>query len=168
MSAQQQKEVLNELLLDEGPPREGERKRKYIDIDENYHFTCSRCSVSPTCLVCHSEKLKEPSDDNEAENGDAKAEDKKPEETEEQHLLFRCLRCKQACHYEHRKHVLRICLTIVKDPFEDDEEPDLQDIAGFYQKGTTRNDRWLCHQCHEWIWNVEIVGFSPSQTTLLR
>lgn len=60
--------------------------------------------------------------------------------------LFRCLRCRQAAHYEHLK---------VPEPLG--ENPDLAEIAHHYQTQTDDGDAWTCHQCRASPWGIDIV-----------
>ena len=110
--------MLSDLLAVEGPPREGHRPRRAVAIDESTSFVCTRCSSDPTCFVCHKEKVKTkvqtqvPNgvEDGKADEGavedrpdeDVAMDEKKDDEdVDEAPLLFRCLRCHQACHYQH-------------------------------------------------------------------
>jgi hypothetical protein len=47
----------------------------------------------------------------------------------------------------------------VSDPFEADEDHDLNDIAYHYQTPLNKNDAWHCHMCRDWVWTVDIVGY---------
>ncbi|KAL7423006.1 hypothetical protein Q5752_002304 [Cryptotrichosporon argae] len=60
--------------------------------------------------------------------------------------LFRCIRCRQAAHYEH-----------LKNPFHDDEEHTLNDIAEHYQTRSSAGQAWFCHQCRDWQQTVDLV-----------
>ncbi len=106
--------MLSTILEKEGPPPEGQRKRKSIGIDESTNFVCARCSSNPKCLVCLEEKVHEArkANGNTGERSEVGEGDMKPMEVNERKsedqtdiaapLLFRCWRCKQAAHYEHR------------------------------------------------------------------
>ncbi|OWZ62862.1 hypothetical protein AYX15_05060 [Cryptococcus neoformans] len=60
--------------------------------------------------------------------------------------LFRCLRCRQAAHYEH-----------LKVPKSLGGNPDLEEIAHNYQTHTDDGDAWTCHQCRASPWGIDIV-----------
>lgn len=95
MSANQKRAVLDHFLDTEGPKA---LKRRFVGIDETAPFVCARCTADPRCLVCHEERIS------------SKAKEQRESEdiemvgaSEEAPLFFRCLRCRQACHYEHCK-----------------------------------------------------------------
>ena len=114
--------MVHAIIDKEGPPREGQTKRLSIGIDESTSFVCSRCSSHPKCSFCHQEKLHiDHTDNGRIYKGKNPVELPREEEKGEvepmevdgkggkgivEHpalLLFRCLRCKQAWHYEHRE-----------------------------------------------------------------
>jgi hypothetical protein len=124
--------VLIELQAKEGPVEHGRRKIRGVEIHEEATFTCSKCSVSLGCLVCHKDKPPDEGDgpkdasptagghsitnghDKRADvDGDGdmpeanaspyKKENQDEDEEQESYLRFRCFRCKQEAHYEHCK-----------------------------------------------------------------
>jgi hypothetical protein len=144
LASNQKKDVLADLQAAEGPVEHGCRKIRGVGINEEASFTCSKCSTSLGCLVCHRDKIVDPPqaeavpDGSTKENGeggrtvsresaskagipdgaidlttdDEKEADKVVDEgmdsdapiaDEDDHLRFRCYRCKQEAHYEHRK-----------------------------------------------------------------
>jgi hypothetical protein len=128
LSDSQRKKVLVELQLQEGPVEHGCRKIRGVKIDEEASFLCGRCTPGSKCLVCHEDKVSAAhlgttanSDANGA-NGHGVKQEKAAEgdvemddgvstkidtavekQDDEGYLLFRCYRCKQEAHYEHRK-----------------------------------------------------------------
>ena len=48
----------------------------------------------------------------------------------------------------------------VRNPFPAKEKHTLYEIAASYQRPTATyaKDGWLCHQCREWVWNVDLVS----------
>ena len=153
-------------------------------IDETVDFTCARCAAGEGCMVCKGgpwqqggENVHETNAKGEAkiEGGDdvEMKEDMSAEPVEKKWKpFFRCYRCKQTCHYGHctyRPLIARgppsylragrsAAHDAVRDPFQDEEKHDLNDIAEAYQKPFTRNDPWTCHCCREWIWTVDMVS----------
>jgi len=113
----------------EGPVEHGRRKIREVEIDEEASFLCSKCSTNPKCMVCHQNKLPENPKEEVKPNGDILSitdptkhtnddeartsvsqtakddmeEEEKVEEDDDGPLRFRCFRCKQEAHYEHRK-----------------------------------------------------------------
>lgn len=94
----------------------GRAKIKHVGVDEEASFLCVRCETPGGCLVCHQDKLpggvqEEEGSANEGtgdKNRDAKDVDgdvemKEDREEEDEMLRFRCVRCKQEAHYQHRK-----------------------------------------------------------------
>lgn len=92
--------MLNKLAMQEGPPPKGERKRQSVRIDEAFEIKCRRCTEQPDCFVCNEPDLPPPKKHND--------EDEVAEVVDElrSNLKFRCTRCKQSAHYEHREYVL--------------------------------------------------------------
>lgn len=113
LGANQKQEVLLAILDTEGPPREGQPRRRSVGIGETATFTCSRCSKHPECFVCHKGKIAVGEVDQLTTGGakgssemasmDIKGMDRANGSEPSAALLFRCLRCKQAVHYEHCK-----------------------------------------------------------------
>ena len=127
LAANQKKDVLLDLADHQRPPGPGEKRRRSVGIDERATFTCAKCTTNPKCFVCYNAKLptakqdqqqdvKAVTNDDVAENDtnmDVDVEEgSKPEINEDDAegdeegqgdgtLLFRCHRCKQACHYAH-------------------------------------------------------------------
>lgn len=102
------REVLWDIADVEGPPREGEKKRRSVKIDETFEFMCARCTSGAGCMVCH--KGPKPSSHwEDAKQSYVEPETKAEGEEKEQRdktpkaIMFRCFRCKQSCHYDHRK-----------------------------------------------------------------
>lgn len=109
----------------------GRAKIKHVGVDEQATFVCVRCDASSGCMVCHHDKIPKEVEENSedptkdkvtenksknAEEGDGDVEMKEvkidekneeeqedQEEEEEEILRFRCVRCKQEAHYEHRE-----------------------------------------------------------------
>lgn len=83
-------------------------------------------------------------------------------------LRFRCFRCKQGAHYEHREliHYLlmsgsKLTRTVPKPPrATDTDEWSVLDRAEYYQNvsGVNGRNAWFCHQCREWTSTVDIVS----------
>ncbi|ORY30527.1 SNF2 family N-terminal domain-domain-containing protein [Naematelia encephala] len=149
LSAQQKKDVLTELLDQEGPLV----KRKSLAIDETATFKCSRCTADPTCYACHQDTLKPEAEEkvsggeNKAEDGDSDIMEVDPPEIKTQPLKFRCVRCRLGFHYEH-----------MKDPFNDAKRHSLQERADWYQNSYVKSEAaWTCHLCREWIWTVDLI-----------
>lgn len=94
-------------------------------MDEGATFTCSRCEAFPVCFVCEQThvKVSRPNTPAAADDGEAREKAKKNSQPGAEDepitidddeeggliksapapLLFRCDRCKQAAHYEHRE-----------------------------------------------------------------
>ncbi|WWC88517.1 uncharacterized protein L201_003428 [Kwoniella dendrophila CBS 6074] len=176
LSIDQKKDVLADLREREGSPEEGEKPRRSVEIDESYNFVCAKCTLNPECFVCHeddisqnsknsaklSDKNKEEGEKDKAEEDDDEImeidnpdQDKKEKEEKEQEDIvpkFRCLRCKQCVHYEH-----------LEVPHSLGKNPSLPRIAYHYQNHTNEGSAWICHQCREWIWLVDIIiAWRPS------
>ncbi len=110
----QRKDLLDKLAMQEGPPPKGQRKRHSVRIDEGFQIQCRRCTEQPDCFVCEKPDLP-PVETKERAGGKgdiAKGEDVDMEANEAANeaedelrstLRFRCLRCKQGAHYEHRE-----------------------------------------------------------------
>ncbi|ORX37279.1 SNF2 family N-terminal domain-domain-containing protein [Kockovaella imperatae] len=80
-------------------------------------------------------------------NGDADEAENSPEA--EAALMFRCVRCKLACHYLHHCSASEVGV-----------DSSLARKASWYQE-TPR--QWTCHQCRDWIWPVDIIcAWRPS------
>jgi len=117
LSPQQQKDVRWALMDIEGPPAPGERKRTSVRIDETFEFTCARCAAGGKCMVCNEgPRVIESADEirvkeNARADGqgdvEMKDEDLRKEAEQRYKPFFRCYRCKQACHYEHRESTSR-------------------------------------------------------------
>ena len=120
LGGNQKKDVLNTILAREGPPAEGEPRRKAIRIDESATFVCSRCNNDPRCFVCVAGKVESKGKKTSVEGAKAgsgdggtmvgddeplevSGRDEQGEETDDATLLFRCWRCKQAAHYPCRE-----------------------------------------------------------------
>ncbi|WWC62726.1 uncharacterized protein I303_105323 [Kwoniella dejecticola CBS 10117] len=177
-----QKEIITELRQREGSPPPGQRLRRSIAIDESASFVCAKCSLDPACFVCHQDHSNASTahpghDPNELQDDDISKEPKKDvkmdvddvppvlesetgqkapitieEEDQDAIPKFRCIRCKQGVHYQH--------LTVPRSLGED---PTLPEIAYHYKNRTSEGEAWLCHQCREWIWTVDIViAWRPS------
>nr|XP_019045482.1 hypothetical protein I302_05872 [Kwoniella bestiolae CBS 10118]OCF24412.1 hypothetical protein I302_05872 [Kwoniella bestiolae CBS 10118] len=172
----QKKDVLTDIREREGSPAEGEKRRRSVAVDESATFICAKCVLNPDCFVCHKDKIKEknpkPESKEDAEGGKANdvnrsekmdvddPENRKPQEeeveveAEEEETIpkFRCLPCKQSVHYEH-----------LDVPHSLGQDPSLPEVAFHYQHETDGGDAWICHQCREWIWTVDIViAWRPS------
>ncbi|WVQ83032.1 hypothetical protein IAT38_005170 [Cryptococcus sp. DSM 104549] len=68
------------------------------------------------------------------------------ESDEQEILLFRCLRCKQAAHYEH-----------LRAPPSLGPSPTAARVARYYQYPSEEGPAWNCHLCHDWPWAVDII-----------
>lgn len=120
LSPAQQKKVLAEIAA-RSPDEAG---RRSIGIDEAATFTCSRCEAYPVCFVCQKSHIKvsRPATPESVDGESAQDTAKKPSQPGAEGepidvdddeggliksapapLLFRCDRCKQAVHYEHRE-----------------------------------------------------------------
>lgn len=106
-----------ELQDKAGPVEFGNPKIRTVAIDEEAQFYCVKCSIPDACFVCHgkditaAEAVKQ--DDEVANSGvddevviTGTSELVKPntngaDSTEK--LMFRCERCQQCVHYEHRE-----------------------------------------------------------------
>lgn len=106
LGATQQQDALQHLAKKEGPPGLGVKKRKEVTIDESVTFQCRKCFKSPNCVYCNQAEI-QPEDDEEDGNDAASNGDKVSEASDgPPHIQFRCLRCTQSAHYEHRKLIL--------------------------------------------------------------
>ncbi|ORY25961.1 SNF2 family N-terminal domain-domain-containing protein [Naematelia encephala] len=90
LSAQQKKDVLTDLA-----------------IDETATFKCSRCTADPTCYACHQDTLK-PEAEEKVSGGEKQGgrwglryHGGGSPEIKTQPLKFRCVRCRLGFHYEH-------------------------------------------------------------------
>ena len=182
----QKKEVLFAILDKEGPPPAGQPKRRTIAIDESTTFVCARCSSHLNCFICHKEDIRshESMPGPKVPQGDRLGDENKPdhmnvdEERERgtlqspTHLLFRCWRCKQAAHYEHRVSPSSVCTAqlthnAVKSPSY--QESTTEHLASHYQRQSHKGgDAWSCHQCREWIWTIDMVCYVYDHVTLLN
>ena len=118
MATGQQRNVL--LALAAQNP--GKERPTSLEIDQAAIFVCARCTAGagPTCMVCREGKLPEAkerspskasSDEGidmteERERGPTPPDPHRPAglvKSRPSRLLFRCTRCKQAAHYEHRE-----------------------------------------------------------------
>ncbi|ADV21994.1 pol II transcription elongation factor [Cryptococcus gattii E566] len=106
--------------------------RKTLAIGQETDFLCAKCTEGAPCFVCCKDQLQSNTP-----------------------LLFRCLRCKQAAHYEH-----------LKVPKSLGENAHLAEIAHTYQTQTDDGAAWTCHQCRESPWGIDIViAWRPLPTT---
>ncbi|KAL0255804.1 hypothetical protein I308_100613 [Cryptococcus tetragattii IND107] len=150
--------------------------RKTLAIGQETDFVCAKCTEGTLCFVCCKDELQVNTDsaridqskgecirvvdvgqggmmDVDSLNAQvapltAAVSDKKTAQPQHKNtpLLFRCLRCKQAAHYEH-----------LKVPKSLDENADLAEIAHNYQTQTDDGNAWTCHQCRESPWGIDIV-----------
>lgn len=95
-----------------------------LPVDDVALFLCSRCEAYPVCFVCRDRHLLGAADHSNGAEDDpievdsgsnsVEGDDGPPSKTTPMiapnlirsnpaPLLFRCKRCKQACHYEHRE-----------------------------------------------------------------
>ncbi|KAL1760995.1 SNF2 family N-terminal domain-containing protein, partial [Schizophyllum commune] len=146
-------------------PKDGPTKPKGLQIDETTDFICGHCMKGGICMNCNEiailpggilpteqgksddVKMADPSDDVEMADGTKDAKEGPAEE-----LLFRCLTCKRAGHYEHLP------------PPEIDSSP--AETAYYYQVDT----RWLCDDCHSFIGKIldKIIAWRPYPSNAIQ
>ncbi|WVN90608.1 uncharacterized protein L203_105849 [Cryptococcus depauperatus CBS 7841] len=80
------------------------------------------------------------------ESTNSQSDDSNEEEKEASSLLFRCLRCKQAAHYEH-----------LRPPKNLGENFTLLEKVHDYQSTTEDGKAWHCHECRDWPWGVDMI-----------
>ncbi|CAK9780669.1 hypothetical protein CC85DRAFT_293493 [Cutaneotrichosporon oleaginosum] len=153
-----------------------------LPVDDVASFLCSRCEAFPVCFVCKERKVHgslenthgaadDPIDVD--EDGDSQARSssrfpRKPRHTSASQteaesasnliksdpapLLFRCKRCKQACHYEH-----------LRSPFPVGQRYSLPRLADAYQHPAPDGGAdWECHVCRDLPWFVDrIIAWRP-------
>lgn len=182
LSPAQQKKVLAEIAARN--PDEAERRS--IGIDEAATFTCSRCEAYPVCFVCDKSHIKVSRPGTpESEGGDgAQEKAKMPSQPGREDepidvgddegglvkstpapLLFRCDRCKQAVHYEHRELDCGcFChLTAVRNPFPAGTKYTTSEIATYYQKpDADGTSAWYAQCCRDLKWLVDrVIAWRP-------
>ncbi|KZV93790.1 hypothetical protein EXIGLDRAFT_645875 [Exidia glandulosa HHB12029] len=165
LSAEQRNEILRavkekDTAVDEdGKPLP---KRKKLEVFETTEFVCASCSKGGICFMCNAvavEKFQpqttsaaapptstgEPaSEDVEMKDNTAQTPDApKTDDASDKPLLFRCITCKRAAHYDH---------LLVPDA------SDVQEIAMYYQD----DQDWTCDDCKSFVYGVEnILAWRP-------
>lgn len=128
-------------------------RRTTVAVDESTDFTCGKCRKDGTCFECHRTLV---SDQNDADE----ANEHQPEARDDPSLMFRCIRCKRACHYEHSMfpvgfHHLELKCAVGKPT----DAASLPETAWHYQhRGDKRDDAWHCHFCRGHPFAVDIVS----------
>ncbi|GMK53689.1 hypothetical protein CspeluHIS016_0102750 [Cutaneotrichosporon spelunceum] len=150
-----------------------------LPADEVGTFLCSRCEAFPVCFVCKEQNIGGAIENNnhseddliDVDNGDGEAQQPSSPQTkdgtsdstkpelapnlilsEPAPLLFRCKRCKQACHYEH-----------LRSPFPNGQKYGLPKLAEVYQNPTPDGGaEFECHACRDWPWIMDrIIAWRP-------
>ncbi|BEJ14072.1 hypothetical protein CspHIS471_0312460 [Cutaneotrichosporon sp. HIS471] len=151
-----------------------------LPVDDFATFLCSRCEAFPVCFVCKEQEVigaientnGAEDDPIDVDNDDGGAQGSPSPQTADDAspikaksvlapnliasdpapLLFRCKRCKQACHYEH-----------LRSPFADGQRYGLPRLAEAYQNPTLDGGaEFECHVCRDWPWIVDrIIAWRP-------